>query len=776
MKKESFEIKELNIRKMPGLPEGLTPYRELSPQINIIAGPNASGKSSTARAIQQLIWGNKTSELQIEGKVDIGDEPWAVKINSNNVEVTHKGQTETFSGLPAVEAQSRYMLALHNLITADEKNLAKTILQESIGGYDIERASEELEYSPTTYNRSINEYKSYKKAEKALKKQQNEQKEVKKQQDKLSNLYREKNQAGDAQKRGDLYEQVVKYLQAKRNFEQRQEIYRAFPQILDKAHGEELKQINGLEEEIAAAERLKESALSDKKACRERLAQLDIPAKGVTDGDLYELEDQVEKLDDLEATLRETKAERKKIQQKKKKIQKDIGDDSAATDWEGIDLQDVGDLDEFFAQSQKMASQKTFLEKEIAELDEEPIAIENHENIEEGIKLLSQWLKEPENPVEFPSGLILAIAGLAALAIVLLFVWWWGALISLIVILGLTAYGFLKSRVSADNSRLNIREEDYRQTGLEPPLRWDAEAVKEKLDELLQKDRQLRWQDRLSLEREKRRDQLKNLDGQIRKIQEKREKLMGRLAALPESPFQDPRHYNALYWFINRALKWQQADEEVKSLEKKISSYENDIDDGLEKCSQLTQKYSLPPVGDSSGAKARFKQLRDQENKRKDAQEKIAAREKIIREKDSLIQRKKSDVASIYQKLKVEVDQKDEIRTLLDQLEKYNEAKQEVQVSRQRLTEAKNAMENHSGYASEKARIEELKLDQAQDIVVECKEKAGELEKINQKITEIETKINSKKEGNSLENALGKRDEALLNLKQRYNENLSSVT
>ncbi|HYW36305.1 MAG TPA: hypothetical protein VE868_12920, partial [Balneolaceae bacterium] len=238
----------------------------------------------------------------------------------------------------------------------------------------------------------------------------------------------------------------------------------------------------------------------------------------------------------------------------------------------------------------------------------------------------------------------------------------------------------------------------------------------------------------------------------------------------------DPRHYNALYWFINRALKWQQADEEVKSLEKKISSYENDIEKALKKCSQLTQKYSLPPVGDSSGAKARFKQLRDQENKREDAQEKIAAREKIIREKDSLIQRKKSDVASIYQKLKVEVDQKDEIRALLDLLEKYNEAKQEVQVSRQRLAEAKNAMENHSGYASEKARIEELKLDQAKDIVAECKEKAGELEKINQKITEIETKINSKKEGNSLENALGERDEALLNLKQRYNENLSSVT
>jgi len=74
MKKAPYILKDLSIYKMPGFPRGLDNFDNLADNINIVAGPNASGKSSTARIIQQLIWHNKTKGLHAEGSVVLDGE------------------------------------------------------------------------------------------------------------------------------------------------------------------------------------------------------------------------------------------------------------------------------------------------------------------------------------------------------------------------------------------------------------------------------------------------------------------------------------------------------------------------------------------------------------------------------------------------------------------------------------------------------------------------------------------------------------------------------
>jgi len=141
MDKNQLIIQNLEIRKMPGFERGMKRYSDFSPQINIIAGPNASGKSTTARAIQKLIWQRNTARMNLEGDLRVNGEPWGVRIDSNFKQVQRSGIDDELRGLPAAESSDRYMLALHELILDEGGDLAQKIIRESIGGVDLDKAA-----------------------------------------------------------------------------------------------------------------------------------------------------------------------------------------------------------------------------------------------------------------------------------------------------------------------------------------------------------------------------------------------------------------------------------------------------------------------------------------------------------------------------------------------------------------------------------------------------------------------------------------------------------
>ncbi|HLR76778.1 MAG TPA: hypothetical protein VK106_03905, partial [Balneolaceae bacterium] len=129
----------------------------------------------------------------------------------------------------------------------------------------------------------------------------------------------------------------------------------------------------------------------------------------------------------------------------------------------------------------------------------------------------------------------------------------------------------------------------------------------------------------------------------------------------------------------------------------------------------------------------------------------------------------------IYEKLNIKIGHKDELRELLKRLDEFQEARRIFRRAKDRLAEKKIAMQGHSKYGDEEPTIENIKLDEAQGRLEKFERSAEKREGINEAITTIETNIKNAKGGNSLENALKNRDEALLNLKNQYDENLSAA-
>ena len=137
MPKIPLIIKDLSIGKIPGFPEGLKAYKNFAANINIISGPNASGKSSTARIIKQIIWTKNTDGVKADSSVEIENENWDVKIDSKSISIQREGIEDEFQGLPAYESNNRYDLALHDLVKDEDEDIeldeeGEPIVKESV--------------------------------------------------------------------------------------------------------------------------------------------------------------------------------------------------------------------------------------------------------------------------------------------------------------------------------------------------------------------------------------------------------------------------------------------------------------------------------------------------------------------------------------------------------------------------------------------------------------------------------------------------------------------
>lgn len=774
--KKTLKIKELSIGRMPGFRSGMAPFNDFSPHINIITGPNAAGKSTAARAIQKLIWQQDTDLIQIDGQAEIGDEPWTIRIESSMHIVQRKGVDDEMSGIPAPEERSRYMLALHELIKDDGEDLAHRIIRESVGGYDPDRAGGELDYNDRISTTGTGQYKNFSESEKDVRESKEKQKKIKEEEQNLSELYLQRDKAEEARKKAAFYDLAVDAIKTERDFEELRDQKSEFPALLDKAHGEEFRRVEEIETEISEAKETIRTAESKINECREYLNRLDISKDGVREKDLIELENRTEQLKDFEKEIADLRADRKKLKKSRAEAVLQIGKDVDPNAWEGIKLQDVGDLDQFLQEAHRVAGEKRILEKDIEELEKEnqPVTADR-DQINQGITTLGHWLKELPKTQKFPSWIIITIAVLAVLSAAAGYFIPLAGLAGLVFILLLAIYGLMQLQMKNDNQKAAFRAEDYRGTGLKQPDAWNPESVSERLDSLAAELREAHWQERIKQKLENRRERLQDLTGRIEQIQQKGDSLKDRLSALPELPFREPVSNTELAFFIKSVQNWQSVQTEYLSVTDKLDEKNDQYHQKMEAVSKVIYKYSEYEAHDSAEAGAVYKSLKKQEEQRVNNEEEIGRQQKTAKSQQEFISRKQYDLAEIYNKFEIPVGEKNQLRHLLNRLADYKQVVSHFELAERELSKAKSAVSEHSLYVEEHQKMEELTLDQARETQQKLAEQGELVDSIRDEIAGIEAKVNAVKSGNSLERALKDRDEAVEGLKELYEGNLSSI-
>jgi len=780
MKKAPYILKDLSIYKMPGFPRGLDNFDNLADNINIVAGPNASGKSSTARIIQQLIWHNKTKGLHAEGSVVLDGETWEIKIDSDNIRIQRDGKDDEFIGIPASEGYHRYMLALHELVKENEDDLAREIIKQSIGGYDLDAAKQNLNYSPTIKNKAASQYKDFKESDKKYKEKRNEQKELKKQEENLTQLYDEKESAQHAFKLSQFYEKVADFLQVKQKFDQLSEKYDMFPNSLENITGEEYINIEDFEKQIEDADDIIEQAKKEIKNREKTLENLEIPVDGISDKILTELEERIEKLNEFFRNINDKKGKIEGFQKKELEAIKSIDKSIDPTEWEGLKLEEIGNLDKFLQNAHQLLGEKEFLLAEINALEKATERSGNEyfdsEKLIQGVKTLGYWLKEQTSTIGISRWIIATASVLGIVTAIVTFFAGWPGLLGIFLIAGLLTYAYLFDNKQNKKTTLNIREQDFIKLGLTPLTNWNIENVSNQIEELIENLRDAKEEEKINQRLKNCNDNLDNLQSRLDQINKIRDEWVEKLKAAPGFPETNSNDFSSLYWFLKHAKDWQAAHAELEVLKAQKIKLEDQYIKELEEINDHFIKSNFDKAKDDIEAKAIFKQIKEQESTRKDNVQLIGLKNEQINEQERQKDKATSKLKKIFQKLDVGNGDKETVRQLVGQLDEYKQVIKEHYATKEGLSEKENLLKNHSLYADYKRDIEVLSIDQVQERIEELTNQADKLEGIKEEITRIETLIQSKKKGHELEDILTEKEDALNSLEQLYENNLCSVT
>ena len=761
-------INNLNIRKMPGFPQGLDGYDQLAPGINVIAGPNASGKSSTARVIQKIIWRNSTDGFRADASLSAGSEAWEISIDSMSASIRHNGREEELAGLPPSESRSRYILALHELVTENESDLARRIIKESIGGYDPDEARKTLEYSPLVRNKKTTEYQAFEEAIRHLRMVDRKHSALKDEERWLEDLYNQKDAAENALRLKDLFEKAVTFLEAEQHRLATSERLKIFPEVLEKISGHEYDQIMELDGEIQTIQIEIERSRTMQEENNRSLSLLRIPVTGVGDDVLNDLESRIEKLTRLERDLAENLELQEKARIREREALKCLGGAIDPVDWDGADLSEVLDLDEFLQSSHQLISDKVQWESRIKEMKSSLGEEDVHppETLSEGIRALSNWLQEGEGKRRIPVWIIPIMILISIVTGFLAFFagWFWiaGPVLALMA-------GLIAARQLSQTGKKSIRKGDFNKTGLPGPHTWSADDVAKKLGELIEELGQAKWRERAEVNIAEYSSQLKKLDEQLAIVNKTRDEWMKKLKAAPDS-------YSGLYWFLVHIRKWQESHEESEIREAKTLSLNQDISSQLKHINDLLIISWGKEVIDATGAKAVYNVIRSMETRRRE----------LVKDSDMLIRniasmeekmgRDKVKLKELYQQTGIGEGNSLAVKQLTAQLSDYRSAKKDLDLVTGLAAEKKQLLEKHPLFNEYIAIPGNIDLETARNNFRKYEEVVRDLDELKRNIHTIEANVERTKKEHDLEDALAGKDAALEKLGDLFRENLSSAT
>lgn len=779
MKKSSYIVKSLSIRKMPGFPMGMRSLEGLAANVNIITGANASGKSSTARAIQELIWHNETKGLIVNGSVKIGEDNWGVDIDSGRIVVERNGLPDEIKGIPALEGHQRYLLALHNFVEGDEKDLAKEIAKQSIGGFDLDAAQENLGYSSRINIKSSKEYKSVEDVEKKYRDVLEQQKKLKKEEENLSSLKSKEEEARNAHKLNAFYNKVAAYLEVKLKFNQLSEQIKEFPSSMNKLTGKEYEQILEYESQIEECETEIEKAKDDIEKSKNELRKLTISLDGVEERIINEVESRLEKLAGLE---RNTLDYKEKIAQEKVKETTALNSIDRSIDpreWRSLNIQDVNGLDKMLRDAHQVLGEKQFLQSEIKNLEEEAKRFreesQSTDTFKHGIRILSEWLKEPidNKNIPFKTVVFISLFGVIS-AVATYFIGWLGILFGLLLFVA--SFIYTNSTKGKESNLLSVREKDFNNSGLTPPSFWDIENVAHRLDELIESLKDCEEAERIKQRVALCKSKLDVLQSRMAILDSERKKWIEVLQAAPGFPEIHTHDFSTLYWFLTHVNNWQEANIQRVALETKLEITEEQYSVELEKINALFANSNLSAVNDVISAKETFNKLRTEEGVRKNHTQIVDQKKESILAQERLKQRAKEKLSEIYLTIEIEENDKSSVQEMINKLAGFKQISQEYYSANQAFLKEENLLQAHSLFNEYKEEIKILSVDVAKERASENGDIAVGLEDIQRQIAEVETLIQTKKRGHELEDLLSQKEEALDSLYQLYENNLTSIT
>lgn len=773
--RDALRFEELHLHRAPGFENETLYVSDLSPDVTVVHGPNASGKTTLANAIQWCCWPSAAPDVaEVSGQFALDGADWRVDVDRGRASYQRDGQDVGAPSLPAAGQRDRYRLALHDLLQrdVDGADLASVIERESAGGFDLDAAHDALGFDDTTATRGKQEVQRAETALKDWRQAQRDLQSVEDERQELPRLERQLEQATEARHRAELLDQAIEHAQARDAVATATDRLEAFPDALAELDGDELERVRELEDEIEDWEARIETAREDRQAAERELERVDLPDDGLPEGLLDRLRTRVDRLETLEERERQFEADldRATNQQSRARANVPLEVDPGALD--DLDAEVWSDLDAFARAAQDIRADRRLHQtvERWLESDERPET--DLATLQRGRQAMEQWLATPPaadatDDRERTATTIGAVAAaVVAGAAVLLSVLVHPALLALALVgVALLWYGRRAEAAEperGDDPRVGHRER-IEQLDLAPPAEWTEAAVRERLTECYDAIAA----HRLDRERADRRDALLDdqdaLEQRETELDRRRAQLRDALGAAPEASDLD------LVATADAIRRWQERDEEVQALQSKLETARDQHANVAEALAEDLAPYDrgeeYGTIEDAAAAAQAVASLENRASRHADAREQRAQAVETVERAEDRLQALREDREAIYRRANVEPGDRDTLRQRCERVAAYQEAAEEHAEAEAVARKEREDLQSHPDYEPELAERDVADLREERREVEATAERSENLQKA---VSEVKATVDAAKADATVETARAEADRALDELADQF--------
>lgn len=301
---DGFYVEELEIQRMPGFRRQGFVLPGLGRGVNVVYGPNASGKTTAAKALIGLLWPETLAANSIvHASILLTGRPGSIEVADGRSRWQSPGMD--LAPLPVnSESFSLYYISLVELLQQTEKgeSFAQAIQREIAGGYDLDGAVSALGWVGNPPG-SQGLPRQLREARGQVREARQEMQRLVKEEELLASL---REQLAAAQRAGNQVEQLAaakNVVEARYQLSVLQEQLDQYPQWWGQLLGNEEEELAAWQEERQRAEASQQQAQADLTAARQDLAAANLPAAGLSLAQRQLWQEQLADLEALEQTL-----------------------------------------------------------------------------------------------------------------------------------------------------------------------------------------------------------------------------------------------------------------------------------------------------------------------------------------------------------------------------------------------------------------------------------------------------------------------------------------
>jgi len=748
---------------MPGFEEKGFELAGLSDQLNVITGPNASGKTTACRAIQGLLWPETlrgVSPVSLAGEWAGHGETLRVELEGPNSSWQRDGVPSEMPPLPGFHVASCFTVTIDDLFTGSkmDADLAERVTREMAGGYDL-KSVRNLEAFKLPRTHGWKELKELENAKRAVGRITTEQQALRAEEEELAKLEEEEKEARTAQARLTTLQDARGLIDVRAEISEAEHMLGGFPKGMELLHGDETQRLEQIQNDLDnAAQDLQTASDAEEEATRLK-DDARFPEDGITDRLLEEQKTRVEDLRKTEEALGNAERSAREADEQVRSALLTLGEPSESEKLDTIDLAGLDRIDAFHRAAEDTESRRTALEAKLALLGDEAPP-HNTDALVNGISILRQWFEAGPTESRVSRGqliltwLLIALTATIGIALALSVSAWW-ALLLLPAGMASVAAWFLRKPESTDMRK--TLQEQYSRLSVDKPESWDREAVGKYLNVLERALAEARTSERNDLQRKDIKEQLERLKKEAHTLEQQRDELVEKFGVSPNTS------HLALTVLATNLLAYRNARTTQNVAHREVAELQEKHNRQLQPINAYLLKYGGEQCDTYDIARVRSEDLEKRATQHRQAEAQLTTAQKNIdsaRTRTVELERRRGQ---LFGDVSLEDNDEHGLQERLALLSDYNKAKDEFKDLKAREAALLNRLEPIP-------EMLDLTIEQVNAETDRLQKMAKSCDDLFDKVLDIHSRIDSTAKGSLLEDTLAEIERDRDALAERQNE------